>query len=91
MKFTLTPARQIDRTSPQKSTRAGPPGQKHSKADEKSASNASETIKRVIFGDKSQKARPVQCRPVDEEREKREYRVLLQEKIAEREKLRKVR
>ena len=49
------------------------------------------SIKEVIFGDKSPKMRPVQCRPVDEEREKREYRALLQKRIAEREKFRKVR
>ena len=85
------PEWQIGRTSTPKSTMAGSPGHKHAKVDGKSASKTLKSIREVIFSDKSHKTRPVQCRPVDEEREKREYRALLQKKISEREKLRKVR
>lgn len=45
----------------------------------------------MIFGIKDDKTRLVPCRPVDEETEKREYRERLKKKIAEREKMQKVR
>ena len=91
MTIARMPALQISRTSTTKSTKTDSPGHKDPKADGKSVSKALKSIKEVIFGDKNHKTRPVQCRPVDEEREKREYRALLRKRIAEREKLRKVR
>jgi hypothetical protein len=63
-------------------------GHTHSRGAGKSASKVSKTIKRVIFGDKTH---PVPWRPVNEEREKHEYRAQLQKKINERERLQKVR
>lgn len=91
MKFALVPTWQVGRTPAKKSLTAVASAHKHSKGDEKSASKASRAIMRMIFGIKDDKTRQVPCHPVDEEREKREYRALLQKKIAEREKLQRVR
>lgn len=91
MKFILVPTWQIGRTSAQKSFTAVASAHKHTKGDEKSGSNVSKSIKRVMFGIKDDETRLVPCRPVDEEREKREYCALLKKRIAEREKLQKVR
>lgn len=87
MKFSLIPTLQIGRASTQNSTTAGTPANKHSRGGGKGATKASNSIKRVLFGDKNHEMR---LAPVDEEREKREYHALLKKKIAERERLRKV-
>ena len=91
MKFALIPIWQIGRISTQKNTTVVDFADKSSKGDGKSTSTASKSIKRIIFGDKNHETRLVQCRPVDEKQEKREYRALLRKKIAERDRLQKVR